>query len=164
MIEIRTVVSKLNAMALGSAKIPHGISNPVLRIEEGEVYIAAFVYVYKRENLQQKTMPRPIHWILADMETGDIVNEFDCRQKDFSAAGFGDLYDLNDSGVKKPTREDFAEIYSLFDSVRSEYLNTGRINADRYIEYFNRIMEVTPGSYRKFYCELSNFCEGGSCS
>ena len=156
MTDSRAIVSKLNAKALGGAKIPHGISNPVLRMTADSLYIAVFVYTYKRENLQQNKMPRPIHWMIADIITGDPVNEFDCRQNDFSNAEFGELYDLNDLSVKKPSREDIAEIYSLLDSVRTEFINTGKLNAENYRRYLDRILEITPTAYRKFYQELSN--------
>ena len=156
MVDIKTIVSNMNEKALGGAKIPHSVSNPVLRVEEGTLYIAAFVYTYNRENLQKNKMPRPIHWIAADIETGNIVQEFDCREKDFSHAGFDTLYDLNDPNVVRPSREDFAEIYQLFDSVRSSYLREGRCDAGMYQRYLDRIFEITPDSYRKFYQELSD--------
>ena len=156
MTDIKTTVSQLNAKALGGAKIPHCVSNPVLRKEGESLYIAAFVYTYNRDNIQQNKMPRPIHWMIADIITGDLVKEYDCRDNDFSDAGFEILYDLNDSSVKKPSREDFAEIYSLFDTIRNEYINNGSFDAKAYGCYLDRILEITPTSYRKFYQELSN--------
>ena len=144
MVEIKKIVSTLNGKVLGGAKIPHSVSNPVLRVVDDVPYIAAFVYIYNRENIQQNKMPRPVHWIVADLASGDVVNEFD------------DLYDLNDPNVKRPTREDFVEIYSLFDSVRAEYLNNGRCDTETYRRYLDRILEITPASYQKFYQELSN--------
>lgn len=156
MVEIKKIVSALDGKALGGAKIPHSVSNPVLRVVDDVPYIAAFVYIYNRENIQQNKMPRPVHWIVADLASGDVVNEFDCRKNDFSSSGFEDLYDLNDPNVKRPTREDFVEIYSLFDSVRAEYLNNGRCDTETYRRYLDRILEITPASYQKFYQELSN--------
>lgn len=152
---IKTVVQKLNAKALGGAKIPHGISNPVLRKSEGRVFISAFVYIYGRENLQNNKMPRPVHWMLADIETGDLVKDWDCRENDFSRASFDEVYDLNDPLVKKPTRADFEEIYSLIDSVREKYVTQGVFDEKMYAEYLDRILEVTPSNYRRFYRELS---------
>ena len=155
MVDIKTVVSKINVQALGGAKIPHCVSNPVLRTENGSLYIAAFVYLFNRENLQQNKMPRPIRWIIADIETGDVVKEYDCKEKDFSGAAYDVLYDLNDPNVKRPSREDFAEIYSVFDSVRSGYLASGKADAETYARYLGMILEVTPINYRRFYQELS---------
>ena len=156
MVDIRNVVMKMNAKALGGAKIPHSLSNPVLRTENNKIYIAVFVYTYGRENLQQKKMPRPIHWIIADIETGEPVQEFDCREKDFSAAEFDGLYDLQDPDVKRPSREDIAAIYALLDSIRTEYLEQGVCNIEAYGRYLESILEITPASYRRFYRELSN--------
>ncbi len=163
MIDAKSVVSKLKGGALGGAKIPHGLSNPVLRVMEGNLYIAVFVYIYNRENLQLNRMPRPIHWIIADISTGDIIKEFDCRINDFSRAAYENLYDLNDQSLKKPTRDDFAEIYSLLDSVRMEYLESGKCDYETYGQYLDRILEITPRSYRQFYQELSNLREGILC-
>lgn len=53
MVEIKKIVSTLNGKALGGAKIPHSVSNPVLRVVDDVPYIAAFVYIYNRENIQQ---------------------------------------------------------------------------------------------------------------
>ena len=156
MLDIKTVVSKLNRTALGGAKIPHCVSNPVLRLENEKLYIAAFVYTYNRENMQSNKMPRPIHWILADVETGDVFQEYDCRSKDFSNAKFDVLFDLNDSNVKRPSREDFEEIYALFDEIRKDSTENDSQIIDKYYEYLNRILEITPSNYQRFYKELSN--------
>ena len=157
MVDIKTIVSILNGKALGGAKIPHYVSNPVLRIVDETPYIATFVYLYNRENLQQNKMPRPIHWIIADIVTGNVVNEYDCRERDFSNASFEDLYDLNDPDVKRPTREEFVVIYSLFDSVRTEFINNGLRDVETYRRYLDKILEITPASYQMFYQELSYY-------
>ena len=156
MVDIKTIVSNLNRNALGGAKIPHCVSNPVLRMENEKLHIAAFVYTYNRENLQSNQMSRPIHWILADIESGEIVNEFDCRSVDFSNAEFDTTYDLNDSTVNRPSREEFEQIYKLFDEIRNECTATGLEMVDKYFDYLNRILEVTPSNYQRFYKELSN--------
>lgn len=156
MLDIKTVVSKLNRAALGGAKIPHCVSNPVLRLEDNKLYIAAFVYTYNRENLQSNKMPRPIHWILADIESGDVIQEYDCRNKDFSDAEFDILYDLNDPNVKRPARDDFEKIYALFDEIRNESTENGLQTTDKYFDYLNRILEITPSNYQRFYKDLSN--------
>ncbi len=146
----------MNASALGGAKIPHYVSNPVIRLEDGKAFIAAFVYTYNRENLQSNKMPRPIHWIIADIETGEIINEYDCRQKDFSSAGFDALYDLNNPpAVKKPTRDDFTGIYEEIDSLRRKWISGG-FDPDDCKKYLDMILEITPGSYQRFYRELAN--------
>lgn len=153
---IKTVMSKLNAKVLGGAKIPHCVSNPVLRRSEGRIFISAFVYLYSRENLQNNKMPRPTHWLLADVETGDLEKEWDCRERDFSKANFEESYDLNDPFVKKPTKVDFVNMYSLIDTVREKYISQGVFDEIMYAEYLERILEITPLCYRRFYQELSD--------
>jgi len=155
MTDIKTVVSKLNAAALGGAKIPHCVSNPVIRTDGEGSYIAAFIYTYGKENLQSNTMPRPIHWMIADIETGDVIKEYDCHEKDFSLARFDESFNLNDPLVKRPTRDDFARYYSMFDSLREAYL-FGKDVSQLEKEYMKCILEITPCSYRRFYKELSN--------
>ena len=156
MVDIKTVVRNMNMKALGGAKIPHAVSNPVLRMEDGKLCIASFIYVFGRQNLQTNQMPRPIHWILADAASGEVLREYNCREKDFSDAGFDQLYDLNDPNVIRPGREDFAEIYRLFDTVRDKYLADGSWDGETYRQYLDRILEITPNSYRQFYLSLSN--------
>ncbi|MCH5191705.1 MAG: hypothetical protein J1F23_06020 [Oscillospiraceae bacterium] len=156
MLDIKSVVSNLNRNALGGTKIPHAVSNSVLRQENEKIYIAAFVYTYNRENLQSNKMPRPTQWLLADIESGEIIKEYDCRSKDFSDAEFDTLYDLNDPNVKRPSREDFVEIYTLFDDIRNEITKNDLQMVDKYHDYLNRILEITPSNYQRFYKDLSN--------
>lgn len=155
MIDINTLLRNLKLACLGGAKIPHSMSNPVIRIEDGKPYVAVFVYIYKKENLVEKKMPRPSTWMIADIETGEVIIEYKCKEKDFTSAPFDALYDLNDPDKKVPTKEDFAKIYGLFDSLRAQCIEKGTCTLEMEKEYLDRVLEVTPRSYRMFYKDLT---------
>jgi hypothetical protein len=155
MIDINTLLRNFKMACLGGAKVPHSMSNPVIRVEDGKPVAAVFVYVYKKENLVEKKMPRPFSWIIADLETGEVITEYKCSEKDFTTASFGSLYDLNDPDKKIPTKEDFQRIYGLFDSLRAQCIEKGVCTLEMEEEYLNSVLEVTPSSYRIFYKDLT---------
>ena len=155
MTDINTLLKNLKMACLGGAKIPHSMSNPVIRVENGQPVVAVFVYVYKKENLIEKKMPRPLSWIIADIETGKVITEYKCSEKDFTSAPFGSLYDLNDPNKRIPTKDDFKRIYGMFDLLRAQCLEQGTCTLDMEEEYLNSVLDVTPSSYRNFYKDLT---------
>ena len=49
--------------ALGGVKVPHSISNPVIRrLDDGKYAIALFVYTFNREQIQSGKANRPLEW------------------------------------------------------------------------------------------------------
>ena len=156
MTDISTIVRNLKLASLGGAKIPHSISNPVIRVEEGKPVIAVFTYIYSRANLEEKRIPRPSYWLIADITTGEVIREFNCKEKDFTAESFGSLYDLNDPDKKIPSKDDFKVIYGKFELLRNESISKGICTKEMQEDYMNSIMEITPGSYRIFYKDLTN--------
>ena len=50
---------------------------------------------YNKGNLDNKTMPRPLYWCLVDVETGELIKRYNCKEKDFSSASFDDLIDID---------------------------------------------------------------------
>lgn len=156
MIELNTLLKNLKLACLGGAKVPHSMSNPVIRVEDGKPVVAVFVYVYKKENLVEKKMPRPYSWLIADIESGEVIKEFKCKEKDFSSEPFDAVYDLNDPGKKVPTKEDFGRIYGLFDSLRAQCIQSGACTPEMEEDYLDSILEITPSSYRVFYKDLTN--------
>lgn len=153
---IRTIINKLKVKALGGAKIPHGMSNPVLYYDGNDYRIATFIYIYNRENLKNNEAPRPSHWMVADINTGEMTNEYDCKKNDFSEADYEQYYPLKSGTKNKPSKEEIYEMYDLFDKVRLQYVNTGKLDEQTYAVYFNYILSITPPAYQRFYKELSN--------
>lgn len=155
MITIKELNEKIQGEVFGGAKVPHGISNPVIHRENDQYYIAYFVYTYDKKNIESGAYQRPIQWILVDMKEGNIVFTYDCKNKDFSEQRFDKLYSLNDPTVKRPDESYFGVMDSLFDTVRASIAFADSIDMASYKAYLNSLMAITPGEYRVFYRELS---------
>ena len=154
--DIRTIIRELGRVILDGVKVPHTLSNPVLRKENGKWYIAFFVTFYNKSNLDNKTMPRPSYWCLVDVETGELIKRYDCKEKDFSSASFDDLIDISDFNPKRFSKEDTEEFFRKFDNARNAYILNDN-NGDRlYALYLGKLFEYTPVNYQIFYCELVN--------
>ena len=79
--DILSIMQETENVLFNGAKIPHGISHPVIRIENGKYYLAAFAYVYNKTNLEEHTLYRPSRWITMDLESGETVEINVCEQK-----------------------------------------------------------------------------------
>lgn len=101
-------------------------------------------------------MPRPSYWCLVDVETGELIERYDCREKDFSSASFDDLIDISNPHQKQFTKEDIDELDRRFDNLRNACILNDK-NVDRlYGLYLGKLFELTPVNYQKFYIELIN--------
>lgn len=155
MITVKELNRKVQPAALNGAKIPHGVSNPVIRQEDGKYYVAYFVYTFDRNNMATKLYPRPSEWILADVSTGDVVGVYKCNEKDFSQQSFEKSYSLIDKNVKKPDEAYFNVMDNLFDTVRASIVYGNKIDEASYAAYFRDLLAITPEGYKVFYKELS---------
>jgi len=153
---IKEVITGLKMKALGGAKIPHGLSNPVLRRVDDKIVIAIFIHTYKKENLDTQKMPRPAYWMTADIETGEMLGHFTCEQAEFSNQPYDKLYSSSPSNKDKINAEYFVELYKTFDEVRNKYINTGKIDENQYGNYLSKVLDVVPIEYGVFYKDLSN--------
>ena len=143
------------SQALGGRKIPHGVSNPMLRRHDGHLSLAFFVYTYTRSQLQQGMIGRPVSWIVADIRTGKLLAEIPCSSQDFSAASNEVLYSVHNPNPR-PEADSFKETYAMLDEVRREYLEKGIVQSELYDAYLERILHGVPPAYHRFYRELSN--------
>lgn len=155
MITVKELNKKVQPAALHGAKVPHGVSNPVIRKEEGKYYIAYFVYTYERSNMASNMYPRPSEWILADIKTGDVVSVYECNEKDFSEQKFNRMYSLTDKNVKKPNEDYFTVMDNLFDTVRASIVFGNQMDMASYSAYLRDLLAITPEEYKIFYKELS---------
>ena len=155
MLTISEINRKARRYIFGDIKIPSGISNPVLYCEEGKFYIAYFGYTYNKINMTENRYSRPSRWMLVDVENGELINIFDCTEKDFSTQVFDKLYSLNDPTVKKGTAEYFKVMDMLFDTARASVIYGNTFNNSNYQAYLNNLNAITPEEYRVFYKELS---------
>ncbi len=155
MIRIRDIMTELNRKVLGGAKVPHQVSNPVLRSVDGKIMIANFIYLYGKVNIQENNMPRPTYWTLTEIESGNLIKEINCKVHDFSAQSFDSLYSLANNETERPTIKYFEDMDALFENARKCYLETGTIDHAGYDEYMKKLLAITPPAYRVFYEELS---------
>lgn len=139
---------------LAGNKLPHSVSNPVLRKKDGKIYLAFFITLYKREHLAEKQFPRPSYWALADLSTGKIHRQISCAEEDFSAQSFDRLYSMQPetTGTERP---DLKALYAQLDEIRSGWLHNNEIPGVLYQDYLQKILTLTPPDYRVFYRELS---------
>lgn len=105
-------------------------------------------------------MPRPAYWALVDVETGELIKRYDCKEKDFSSASFDDLIDISDYNQERRSREYADDFFRKFDNLRNACI-LNNDNIDRlYGLYLGKLLEVTPDNYQKIYFELIN--QGGA--
>lgn len=149
------VYQSVYPLALGGRKIPHGVSNPVLRKKGDQLYLAFFVYPYTRAQLQQGAIGRPISWMLADIQTGELVEELSCGTQDFSSAGEKEMFSVHNPNPPRET-DFFRNAYAILDEVRKGYLESGAVDIPLYEAYLSKILLGVPPSYHRFYRELSN--------
>jgi len=87
----KVVNSNIQSKVLNGSKTPHSTSYPVIYKENGKYYLAVFVFFYSREDIEAGAVERPTMWALADIETGEIIEERLTKDKEFSDAS----YDVN---------------------------------------------------------------------
>lgn len=141
--------------AMQGRKTPHGLSNPVLRATAGGVFLAYFVHLYQKADLDSGMLPRPQFWLLADLKTGEVLRRIACSEEDFSTLAADAR--LSTAGKDGPaqTTEDFQALYARLDGVRRTYLQTGAVDEQAYEAYFTQMLQAVPPAWRRCYAELS---------
>lgn len=141
--------------ALGGAKVPHGISNPVLRLVDGTIRVCYFVYLFDKEALETGLYRRPVEWLALDMKSGDLVGRYSCAKNDFSQEPANKEYLLKDSSVTKPDKAFYAVLNRLFETACASVLFAGTLDEATYEGYLSKVLSITPQDYRVFYEDLS---------
>jgi molecular chaperone GrpE (heat shock protein) len=149
------VFNKLQKNILNGVKTPHRISHPVLRRTDTGYALAVFVFFYDSNHIESGVLPRPTKWALADLETGDIIAKYECKEHDFSLASYEELYNVR-SNIKDATPEYYEKAFSLLDKVRSELIEIKKLNLEDYDLYLSMITQKIPDEYQRFFFDLSN--------
>ena len=151
--------NKTNALIqkniLDGAKTPHSTSYPVVYCENGEYYLACFVFFFTREDIEAGKVDRPTVWAIADIETGEIIEERETKDNDFSDAPYDVKYNVRADGVYDTSREYYDKAFKILDSVRSKIINDGKFYKGEYQYYLNMILANVPKEYQRFYTDLS---------
>lgn len=148
------IVWNVKKNILNGAKVPHQVSQPVLKMHNDNLCFGFFVFFYNRSDLVSKKIPRPSMWATVDIKTGEIIQTLSCEVVDFSDATYNRRYDISSDGITPISRVEWEQIYTLMDAVRAELFVTGRINDRLYGQYLDKILFSIPEDFRRFYLDL----------
>lgn len=131
-------------------KTPHSISAPVLKTVDGRKYLASFIVRFFERADDKKILCVPSCVILADLGTGRIVRGCEWDE----AVSISKQTAVSDIACEPG--DGWGMACALLDSVRREYLDTGRLDEKNYKAYLERIIKAAPEAYRSFYVRLSD--------
>lgn len=140
---------------LHAEKTPHSTSYPVIYQEKGKYYLSVFVFFYNREDIENGAVDRPTLWAIADIETGEIIEERDTKEIDFSDASYDVKYNVRADRQYDTSRKYYNEAFIILDSVRDKIIKTGKLYRAEYQYYLNKIVANIPKEYQRFYTDLS---------
>lgn len=152
----KAVATSIRQNALDGQKTPHSTSQPVLRLHDGKLCIAAFVFFYSREQFKSFKVNRPSMWVVCDLNTGEIIGRYNCSEREFSDGDYQRFYDVSQKNVLPATKDNLDFAYVVMDLIRYEYAVTGAVNKEIYKTYLDLIYDMTPQDYRVFYRDLSS--------
>ena len=149
------VYRNMSRDALDGKKLPHGISNPVLRREDGILRLAFFVHVFSRKDMESGRLPRPSRWILADLETGAPVAKRNCAETDFCSGPIPGSLSVGGLEPRSSAQETLQRLYGQLDGIRKDYLATEVLDEAAYADYFEKMLLLVPPDWRQCYRQLS---------
>lgn len=145
----------LQKAVIDGKKIPHSTSYPVIIKENGKYYLATFTFFYSREDIETGMVERPTMWAIADIETGEIIEERLTKDKDFSDASYDIKYNVRADREYDTSKRYYDEAFAILDSCRSKIINTGKFYLGEYKFYLDKIIANIPKEYQRFYLDLS---------
>lgn len=155
MIHSYDINSYIQKNILKGAKTPHSTSYPVLYSENEKFYLAVFVFFYSREDIEADAVERPTMWAIADVETGEIIEERLTKDKDFSDASYDIKYSVRADARYDTSKKYYDEAFAILDSCRSKIINTRKFYPSEYKFYLEKIIANIPKEYQRFYQNLS---------
>ena len=155
MLNTNTINLRIQKNILNGIKTPHSTSYPVIYCENNKYYLVCFVFFYTREDIDTGKIDRPTVWTIADIKTGEIIREYETKEKEFSDAPYDVKYNVCPNTQYDTSKEYYDDTFAILDSVREEFLKTGQINLEKYKEYMKKILVNIPDSYKRFYLDLS---------
>ena len=155
MITSREINDKLQKAVLNGSKTPHSTSYPVIRNESGKYYLACFVFFFTKEDIAVGKVNRPEVWAIADIETGEIIEERQARDNDFSDASYDIKYDIHGNSQYDTSRQYYEKAFAILDCVREKIISTGIFCKNEYRNYLDMILANIPDEYKRFYANLS---------
>ena len=151
----RDISLEIQMLILNGAKIPHSTSQPVIYQEKGKYYLAIFVFFYTKEDIEAGAVDRPTVWAIADIETGEIIEERQTKEIDFSDASYDAKYNVRSDAQYDTSKKYYDEAFAILDSVRTKIITSGKFYALEYKYYLDKILANIPKDYQGFYTDLS---------
>lgn len=155
MIRSRDINFYIQKNILNGAKTPHNTSYPVIIKENGKYYLATFTFFYSYEDIETGMVERPTMWAIADIETGEIIEERLTKDKEFSDASYGTKYNVRIDVRYDASKEYYDRVFEVLDSCRKDIISAGNLNTEKYRTYLHSITANVPVAYRRFYEDLS---------
>ena len=155
MVSSKKANSNIQKSILDGTKIPHGVSQPVVLQKDQKYFLAVFVFFYNREEIEVGMIERPTMWAIADIENGEIIKEYETKEKDFSDASYDVKYNVRTDGEYDTSKEYYDKAFTILDSVRSKIIKDGKFYKGEYQYYLNMILANIPKEYQRFYTDLS---------
>ena len=119
-------------------------------------YLAFSIYFFfSREDIEKGTVERPTMWAIADIETGEIIEERQTKNKEFSDASYDVKYSASANAQYDTSKKYYTEAFAILDSCRSKIISTGKFYPGEYKFYLDKIIANIPKEYKRFYRDLS---------
>jgi len=154
-LESEKLYKKIQKGVLSGAKTPHNTSYPIIYRENDKYYLAVFVFFYKREDIKAGAVERPTVWAIADIVTGDIIEERQARENDFSDARYDVKYNIRSETKHDTSKQYYTDAFAILDAVRSNLICAGTLCEQGYRMYLDKIVANVPEEYKRFYKDLS---------
>lgn len=153
-INVREIMAKFAASALGGKKIPHGVSNPVFRKDESGAYqVCAFIYQYNAVELRNKSIRRPLRWMSMNLSDGEIT-EYQCSDKDFSATPEDVMCDLRPEEDTVFSKEYRKQTLAIFDLILKKLLITKCFDQELNDTYMYMMLRMVSIGFKQYYKDL----------
>ena len=140
---------------LCGVKTPHSTSYPVILKENGKFFLSVFTFFFSSEDIENGMVERPTMWAIADIETGEILEERLTKEKEFSDASYDVKYSVRADAQYDTSRQYYDEAFAILDSCRSKIINTEKFYPGEYRYYLDKIIANIPKEYQRFYLDLS---------
>ena len=153
------IYREIKKNVLNGAKVPHGISQPVIYYEDGKYYIAVFLFYYTKEDINSGMISRPSFWAIMNIDTGEIVERRWTNQSDFSDASYDIKYNVRSDDNYDTSRKYYERAFTILDAVREKIIEDGTLLKEEYQSYLNMVLKNIPREYQRFYRDLSIRCD-----
>ena len=155
MVNSKEVNSIIQKHILEGSKISHSTSYPVIFYMKEKYYLAVFVFFYNREDIEAGAVDRPTVWAIADIEKGEIIEERQTKEIDFSDASYDAKYNVRSDAQYDTSKKYYDDAFAILDSVREKIISTGKLYKLEYKYYLDKILANIPKDYQRFYTDLS---------